>query len=427
VRAEWDVEDVQVRAEAHDRRRRLLVGWRDRTPLRNRLLRIWKLPDKALVGEHEVTDGVEQGLFDFDHATLPDAKYRLEFTLRDDRSPPVAPGSFARNIQDIELRGAEAELFNSQRQQFDDFLDAIGKSKTPSSQIIETHFHPQIASLFLEHVEGSRLFCRAVYLRWRDRPRDRTTEEWQHDCLSLVGQVFSQAEVEHARLLEAMADAALCEGEPTGSDDLVAWWLQVLVEQGILQQSWGTSFATLLKRNLAGPLDWTAGLAPADALLQEVYPAVTWSGPDIAAMFLEKLRRTARNLECNSRPVTRIELKLSQEWPLVVHYRAKPQRGVPPGSGLSDIGRLFLDTTAWHRVGPQRWTDAASRFVLARFQRGLAWAAMSCSEQRHNQIHDLGRLFCTSFGQDYLSELWHAEQDLRKWMRASQREMHHES
>lgn len=423
VRTEWVVEGVQVQTESCGGLRCLLVRRRDRMPLRNRILRLWKVP--TLVGEQVVPDGLTEAVFELDQSALPDGTYRLEFALRDDWCSPVAPGSFARNIQDFELRGANATLFDSQRRQFDDFLEAIKDGSLRSDEIVNAFFCPQIGAAFIDHADNARQFCHTVYLRWRETACDRKNEERLQDCVSLIRHVFSRADVDQLKLVEAMAAAALREREQTGNDELIGWWLHALAELGVLQHSWGPSFTELLKRKPARPPHWTTGLAVSDTQLQEVYQAVTWSGPDIAVMFLEELRQIAKRLTCSGRAVTRVEYRPTEGWPIVVQYRAKPQRGVPPGV-VSDIGRRFLDTTGIHRVQPQRWSDATNVFLLAWFQRGLAWRVLSCSEERYNQIDELGKQFCNRFGDEYLSRLWHTEQSLREWAKTSQRQMRDE-
>jgi hypothetical protein len=371
--------------------------------------------------ERSVRDGEEEAWFDLEARIVPDALYRLEFALRDEWSSPMVPDSFARNIQDFELRGNDVALLDSQRRHFDDFLEAIADAELAGTEVVDV-FCPGMGKILVDQENACRHFCQQVFLRWKNSSVGRRIDHWQDDCHSIVGEVFSQAKIEDLRLMEAIARNALREADEAGSEELMGWWLYALVQAGLLKKFWGPSSAELIKRNPPQPARISTHPSVPATLLEEIYKAVSWSSAEIAVTFLETLRRNVKKVVCGGRPVAQVECRASdEEWPLLVFYRAKAQAGVPRGAGLSSTGRRFLDTASFHRVQPEKWTPPAQRFVLAWFQRGLAWGVLSCSEEHYNRIHEFGKSFCAEFGPEYLRQLCEAEQDLRSWINVRKR------
>jgi len=185
--------------------------------------------------------------------------------------------------------------------------------------------------------------------------------------------------------------------------------------RALRDRGWGGSLARLFA---------SGGFVPeASVRLEDVYCAVSWCIPKAVVRFLQGLGRVCGGLRCNEGEVLGIEFRATEQHPARVRYRAKsqldPRKNRPPRrrcfGGTIDEAAMSLASAIWYRVQPRDWSPVVERFILTRFQSGLARGVASGTAEVRVRIEELGRQAFLHAPDDYFDALVEADKDLRGW------------
>ncbi|MBI2195073.1 MAG: hypothetical protein HYU36_24080 [Planctomycetes bacterium] len=412
IRTVWEVEGLEASLEASGGRRRLRIRWTDKTPLKNRLVRLWNLADGGKVIEVKVPDDRSEMVLNFSAERLPDGNYRLELALEDPWTPAALPDDYVPNIRDLHLRGDRVVLTESVRYHLDGFLETLVMGKP-----FECPCDSRLVKLIIEREE----FADQVWNAMRERIeaiRSRLTEgELSKDFASALGSLFDAPVIDVDDLRERLAASLLRDVQRTGAGDLSSLFVRREIEEGVLQRPWGESWGHLLQEQAHAFLPGSG--TPAFSDLQKLYEQVQWSRPALAAQFIQVLGKASRGLVLTSLGCRVLGVELSREdhlYPLVVSFRSKRQSGLPRGVSMRP-GRSFLNDGDWHRVVPKRWSEKGLCTALAYFQRGFAWGLLGVSEETTDGLDHLGRSFFNRLGSPYLETLLQAEREMKRFGR----------
>jgi hypothetical protein len=398
IRAMWEVAHVQALAEVVQGNRRLYVSWTDRSRVRRRLLRLWRHNDRSNKGEvidkQEVPENLNEAEFEVDLARMPDGRYRLEFAVADEWELPSFPDAYARNIQDLEIAGTDMGLVDSQARHLDDFLEAV-ECGLPVAEF----FDPRIAKVLVSRPEVTQRLWEALYQRSRqDAPID------------VLRQILTHADEDELALLEALA-MGVVNVKDKGNFELAEWASSAIVQLGVMQRPWGSSLRELFSAPLF-PSSGSRALPP----LAEVYDQINWTTGCFARQFLKGLLKVSRIVRHQGLQVSFIHENHpnARENDLVVFRKAKAQPGVPRGIRLDNTSTAFVPVERWHSVRPDKETPKVICYVLAFFQRALAWGAGGCSENTFNAIDTLGKEVFLFDPVNYVRELLRADSEIQR-------------
>jgi hypothetical protein len=396
------VEDLQAVQEIIpvEDKRTVLLWWRDKGNVKNRVLRLWNLgsqskePIKVAIEDGRSEAELERPLVDFPHG-----QYRLEFAVLDPwvgSSPSVLPNPYGNNVFDLDVRNDEIIVLPSLAHHTEALLERI----TTGEAISDLTLDPQALRVFASTPEQAGRFCRALYAR----------EEKQKDGLAILQQALQQCGEEQDSFAESLA-GFLTEGDRPRIENTVRFFAWLFTSLGFLNRRWGPHLKNLL---LSTGEDSDLPKAVEDHLpeareeIATLYGQVIWQSLDSAKRFLQRLRSISGELTYRE-----ISRKTGGER----EHRLLELDGVIQKGGCAllrwrceDRAIISLPLKEVSKVLPRRLRSAEVLSLTATLQRGAAYEVLCFSEQTAEKLNFWGTFFYRARGQEYRRELRWAEE-----------------
>ncbi len=157
-------------------------------------------------------------------------------------------------------------------------------------------------------------------------------------------------------------------------------------------------------------------------VLPDIYRRVDWAESEVAAHFLDTIRKRFGELECDEGKISSVSPAADER--LVVKYAGKKQQRLKGKSNKGslkcpeylDESTMYLPASAWHRIRPSKWANSSlCMFILAYFQRALVLGIANCKTETRNQMQALSRNVFYNDPDYYHGALIEADESLRTW------------
>jgi hypothetical protein len=399
IETRWRVEDLQVVQEltpAEDKRS-VLLWWRDKGNVKNRVLRLWSLgsqprePIEVVVEEGKSEAEIERSLTDF-----PYGLYRLELTILDpwaEAPPATPPGPYGGNVFDLEVREDGITKLDSPVRH----IEALLKNITTGVAISELTLDPQTLQVFASQPEQTGRFCRALYIR----------EEKYGDSLALLQQALQQCGEGEVSLSESLARFLIEEGR-LEAENMALLFATLFVNLGFLSRPWGPNVKQFLLSNRGDDFSENAEDRSHEAQeeITALYGQATWQSLDAARRFLQRLRSLSGELVYKDQALLKLEGIVTQHGEELLRWWCGEKRE----KGRKTPSWMSIPLKEAGKVLPRHLRLAGVLCLTATLQRARASEVLHLPAHLVERVNSWGSFFYHTREQEYKRELRWAEE-----------------